>query len=162
MLKSLFITFMTIFVIPIAVNAQPATKDSSSSSNVITWSSIDEAPKELLTAVKEGPKARFSVLSEAGQKMPLILVDLSPNECGANACTVQGYAKRETSYVKVLDFLTDGLPASDNFVTLANSRNQMPYLDFKTASNRVESVRARWCYDGKKYNFEKAVLPDNL
>lgn len=152
-------TLLSILLVPIAVNAQPKT---SYSFSVLKWNSIDEAPKELLTAVKEGPAARFSALSEAGQKMPLVLVDLSPSECRPNkACTVQGYAKQGTSYIKVLDLLTDGLPESNNFVTIAKSQNEMPCLDFKTASKRVESARARWCYDGKEYSFEKAVLPEN-
>jgi hypothetical protein len=156
MLKSLFIAFLTIFAVPITVNAQPITT-ASPSSDVLTWSSIDKAPKELLTAVKEFPAARFAELSEAGQKIPLVLVNLNPNECGVSACTVQGYAKRGISYVKVLDLMTDESPEKDNFV-LANLQN---CLDFKTASKKVKSGRARWCYDGKKYSFEKAVLPDN-
>lgn len=156
MFKSMFFTLMlTVSLVAIAVPAQ-----SQSVNSTLKWSPIDKAPKELLNAVKkEDPTARFSLLSQVGQKMPLVLVDLTPNECGATACTVRGYAKRGASYIKVLDLLTDEFPENDNFVALTK-QNEMPCLDFKTASKRVESVRARWCYDGERYNFEQAVLPD--
>ncbi len=154
MSKSLFAALIIISVqVANVANAEPLTKAS-----VLKWSSIDKAPKGLLAAVDGSPKARFSELS-VGQKMPLFLVDLSPQECGANACTVQAYVpnKKGTSYSKVLDVISDGMPEADNFVTPVNLGNQS-CLDLRTGSKRVKA--ARWCFKGNSYSFEKGVAHD--
>jgi hypothetical protein len=148
--------FMTL--IPGSIMAEPSKQIVA---EALSWQPISKAPKELISAVNakgEVPTARFSKIMNLKQMTPLYVIDInSADECGAAGCAVEGYVRSGSSFIKVLELLTDGRvlpPKIDNdFVSVANLKNSMPCLDFPGASSET----ARWCFNGKTYVFAQRI-----
>lgn len=135
----------------------------------LVWKSLEEGPSALVDAYqndksisvgKPNPKiAKFVEVIKKGQKAPVYLVDPNTEDlCGSAGCSVAAYTLKKNRYVRILDVLVEGRtpPPGDpgEFITVSTEmRNGFPCLDLVGLSSK--SAKARWCYNGKKYDFSR-------